>query len=177
MLVAQSGPTLCDPTDWSPPGSSVHGILLVRILEWVAISFSRSSSLSRNWTQVSCIAGRFFTIWECVGGTKIGRLLFFSRSASLPVRNPEALLWSHLLPWCFSKTELWGSQSSLQEKWGPASQHWVWRWTETDRKVHWKPPGFWWRFLDWAQEAWGPKKQWHSLPGPLCLDRWKHSSI
>ena len=42
--VAQSCPTLCDPVDCSPPGSSVHGILQARILEWVAISFSRGSS-------------------------------------------------------------------------------------------------------------------------------------
>ena len=44
VLVAQSCPTLCDPMDCSPPGSSVHGILQARILEWVAISFSRGSS-------------------------------------------------------------------------------------------------------------------------------------
>ena len=49
--------------DCSPPGSSVHGILQARILEWVAISFSRESSQPRNQTQVSCIAGRFFTNW------------------------------------------------------------------------------------------------------------------
>ena len=55
--------TLCDPMDCSPPGSSVHGILQARILEWVAISFSRGSSQPRDRTQVSCIAGRFFTIW------------------------------------------------------------------------------------------------------------------
>ena len=42
--VTQSCPTLCDPVDCSPPGSSVHGILQARILEWVAISFSRGSS-------------------------------------------------------------------------------------------------------------------------------------
>ena len=51
----------CNPTDCSPPGSFVHGILQARILEWVAISFSRGSSPPRNWTLVSCIAGRFFT--------------------------------------------------------------------------------------------------------------------
>ena len=44
VLVAQSCPTLCHPMDCSPPGSSVHGILQARILEWVAISFSRGSS-------------------------------------------------------------------------------------------------------------------------------------
>ena len=49
--------------DWSPPGSSVHSISQARILEWVAILFSRGSSLPRGQTQVSCIEGRFFTIW------------------------------------------------------------------------------------------------------------------
>ena len=102
-LGAQSCPTLCDPVDYSPPGSSVHGdspakntglgchALLQgifptqglnpdllqcrqilywlshqgssRILEWVAYPFSKGSSPPRNWTRVSCIAGRFFTSW------------------------------------------------------------------------------------------------------------------
>ena len=53
--------TLCDPMDYSPPGSSVHGISQARILEWVTISFSRGSSQLRDETQVSHIAGRFFT--------------------------------------------------------------------------------------------------------------------
>ena len=61
--VSQSCPTLCDPMDYSLPGSSVHGILQARILEWVAISFSRRSSQPRNRTQVSCNAHRCFTIW------------------------------------------------------------------------------------------------------------------
>ena len=49
--------------DYNPPGSSVHEILQERILEWVAISFSRGSSRPRDQTWVSCIAGRFFTVW------------------------------------------------------------------------------------------------------------------
>ena len=56
-FVTQLWPTLCDPMDCSPPGSSVHEIFQVRILEWVAISFSRGSSQPRDRTQVSCIAG------------------------------------------------------------------------------------------------------------------------
>ena len=60
-LVAQSC-LLCDPTDRSPPGSSAHGILQARRLEWVAISFSRGSSPPRDRTCISCLAGRFFTI-------------------------------------------------------------------------------------------------------------------
>ena len=58
-----SCPTLCNPMVCSPPGSSIHGILQARILERVAMSFSRGSSWPRDGTQVSCIAGRFFTVW------------------------------------------------------------------------------------------------------------------
>ena len=61
LLVAQSCPTPCDPIDYSPLGSSVCGILQARILEWVAIPFSKGSFWSRDWTRVSCTAGRFFT--------------------------------------------------------------------------------------------------------------------
>ena len=57
----QSCLTLWDPLDCSPPDSSVHGILQARILEWVAISFSRGSSRPRDRTWVSYIAGGFFT--------------------------------------------------------------------------------------------------------------------
>ena len=60
--VAQSCPTLCDPMDCSLPGFSVHGIFQARILEWVAISFSRKSSQPRDWTRVSLIVGRRFTV-------------------------------------------------------------------------------------------------------------------
>ena len=62
MLVAQSCPTLCDPTDCNLPGSSVCGILQARIMEWVAISFSRGSSQPRDQTWVSCTAGGFFAV-------------------------------------------------------------------------------------------------------------------
>ena len=61
--VAPSCPTLFDPVDCSPPGSSARGILQARILEWVAISFSRGSSQPRHQTQVSCIASRCFNLW------------------------------------------------------------------------------------------------------------------
>ena len=62
-LVAQFCPTLCNPMDYSLLGSSVHRILWARVLEWVAIPFSRGSSQPKDKTQVSCIAGRFFTKW------------------------------------------------------------------------------------------------------------------
>ena len=63
LKVAQSCPTLYDPMDCSLPGSSVHGILQARILEWVAIHFSWRSSQPKDRNWVSCISGRFFTIW------------------------------------------------------------------------------------------------------------------
>ena len=61
--VTQSCPTLCDPKDCSLPGSSIYGIFQARILEWVAISFSRGSSQPRDWTRVSRIVGRRFAAW------------------------------------------------------------------------------------------------------------------
>ena len=64
VLVNQSCSILCNPMDCTPPGSSIHGILHARILEWVAIPFSRGSSWPRNWTLVSCIASGFFTVWD-----------------------------------------------------------------------------------------------------------------
>ena len=62
-LVTQSCPTLCDHMDCRLPGSSIHGIFQARVLEWVAISFSRGSSWPRDWTRVSCTVGRRFTVW------------------------------------------------------------------------------------------------------------------
>ena len=66
MQVAQSGPTLCDPMDYT-----VHGILQARILEWAVIPFSRGSSQSKDETQVSLIAGGFFTSWATREAQKI----------------------------------------------------------------------------------------------------------
>ena len=53
--------TLCDPTDCSPPGSSIHRIFLAKMVEWVTISSARGSSSPRNRTHVSFITGTFFT--------------------------------------------------------------------------------------------------------------------
>ena len=66
-LVTQWCPTLCGPMDYSLPVSSVQGILQARILEWVAVSYSRELSQPRDRTWVSHIVGRFFTIWATRG--------------------------------------------------------------------------------------------------------------
>ena len=62
VLVVQSYQTLCDPMNYSPPGSSVHGISEASILEWAASSSSKGSSRPRDWTHISCIGSGFFTI-------------------------------------------------------------------------------------------------------------------
>ena len=91
VLIAQSCLTLCNLMKCSWPGSSVCGNLQARILEWVAIPFSRGSYWPRDWTLVSCIAGRFFTVWATRDAQlkvhKFKKILYFlkkERGLSLP---------------------------------------------------------------------------------------------
>ena len=63
VVSAQSCPTLCNPVDCKLLGFSVHGILQARILEWIAVFFSRGSSRPRDWTRVSLIVDRRLTVW------------------------------------------------------------------------------------------------------------------
>ena len=84
VLVAQWC-RLCNPMDGSPPGSSVHGIFQARILEWVAIPFSRGSSQARDQTHVSCAAGRFFTIWATREALKKGQHCIITKLLKLCV--------------------------------------------------------------------------------------------
>ena len=92
-------PTLCDPMDCSLPGSTVHGIFQARVLEWVAISFSRRSSLLRDWTQVSCIVGRHFTIWATREGS--GDYTSVYLSATTPKRIEGGTIWSLISLTCW----------------------------------------------------------------------------
>ena len=82
VLIAQSCLTLCNTMDCNPPGSSLHGTLQARILDWVAILFSRGTSWLRDQIQVSCISGRFFKFHiteECQ------RLLVFTQFLTHPL--------------------------------------------------------------------------------------------
>ena len=99
VLATPSCPVLCDLMDWSPPGSSVHGILQARILEWAAILFSRWSSWPRDPAWVSCIAGRFFYHWARV----ILYTLFKDYPTPTLKKKPTSLQWPLRSSafWCF----------------------------------------------------------------------------
>ena len=94
--VAQSCLTLCGLMDCSPPGSSVHGILQARILEWVAIPFSSESSQPRDQSQVSCVEDRFFTIWAFTLLQSFSHVWLFANpwtaacQASLSITNSQS---------------------------------------------------------------------------------------
>ena len=83
-LVTQSCPILCNPMDCSPPGSSVHGILQARILEWIVIPFSRGSSQPKDQTWVFCTAGGFFTTELSGKPCALDFIRFLFLSSSLP---------------------------------------------------------------------------------------------
>ena len=89
--VAQSCLTLYEPLDCSPPGTSAHGIFQARILEWVAIPFSRGSSWPRDRTQVSCIAGRCFNLWA----TREADIMFMLKFSTT---NVASMIWGDFTP-------------------------------------------------------------------------------
>ena len=124
VLVGQSCLTLCDPVDYSLPGSSVHGILQTRIPKWVAMPSSRGSSWPRDRTCISCITGGFFTAeppGKPLRGSEVGLTLphfsaYWSHSFCLDQRICQELgqkltglhirrwvlqpcLWPRAMPW------------------------------------------------------------------------------
>ena len=100
--VAQSYPALCDPVDWSLLGSSFQGILQARILEWVAISFSRGAPQPRDRTQVSRIAGRRFNLWATREALKVKSL---------------SRVWLFVTPWTIACQASPSMGFSRQEYW------------------------------------------------------------
>ena len=100
--VSQLCSTLCNPMDHSLPCSSVCGIFQARVLEWVAISFSRESSRPKDQTRDSCTAGRRFTLWATREAP--GLTLPLSRSSRVrllcdPIENPPSLGFSRQEHW------------------------------------------------------------------------------
>ena len=96
-LVTKSCLTLCDPMDCSPPGSSVHGISQARILEQVAISFSRGSSWPRDWTHVFCIGRQILYHWATRGPLELWRPGAATRQS---MHNNKESVWCYGDPVC-----------------------------------------------------------------------------
>ena len=149
------------------PGSSVHGIFEARVLEWVAISFSRGSSQCRDWTRVSCIAGRHLTVWgilrkhptnKAIGGDGITAELFQNL-------KDDAMKMLHSIRQRIWKTQQWPQEwkSSffiLISKKGNAKEssnhytialishasNWRWKWQPTPVFLPWESRGggAWW---------------------------------
>ena len=139
--VAHSSPTLCDPMDYIPPGSLVHRILLARTPAWVPISLSRGSPQPRDWTWVSCITGRFFTVWATSSVQSLSCVRLFvtpwttAHQASLSITNSWSLpkpmsielvmpsnhlILRHpllLLPSIFPRIRVFSSESALCMRW------------------------------------------------------------
>ena len=96
VLVPQSSPILCNPVDWSPPGSSIHGIPQTRMLGWVAISFSRGSSQPRDRTHVFYISwiGRWILYHWATWDTQLFIHLFNNYLLSAFVASTSRHLWN-----------------------------------------------------------------------------------
>ena len=101
--VAQSCLTLCNPMDCSLSGSSVHGIFQARVLEWIAISFSRGSSQPRNWTRVSRIVSRHLNICFNRQLIDLVRNILFLPNGN-PLQKPHCFFF--FLNGCMSTEEL-----------------------------------------------------------------------
>ena len=128
VLVSQLCQTLGNAIDCSFPGSSFHGILQARILEWVAMPSSRGSSQTRNWTLISCVfyigrwilyllpsVGSFtFSLWALQG-------IFFLASHlnlySLTMKNQPQKLYFSLEIDLFPKSQIWQKLNAFQNDW------------------------------------------------------------
>ena len=109
--VAQSCPTLCDPMDCSLLGFSVHGIFQARVLEWVAISFSRGSFWLRDRTQVSHIVGKRFTLWATREAVRLRNGLPYQQTKASQSSGISAFQCEFLSPKGNQEGEYWQSQS------------------------------------------------------------------
>ena len=127
--------------DCSPPDSSIHGIFQARVLEWVAISFSKESSQPRDWTRVSCIAGRHFTTWVTREYQSLSVFIYGVAQSRTRLRDWTELNWSftYVLQYTdvnfdisesFSlRKDIWFSfmKTCLHEVWvGKQLRHWQW---------------------------------------------------
>ena len=151
LKIPQLCPTLCDPMD-----CTVHGILQARILKWVAFPFSRGSSQTRDRTQVSHIAGRFFTSWATREAQKTRRgqsnqaaVQFLRQDCCLSSRCLWYLLATELIWWLWEFSIHWFKQIVSTYYVLTMILLWCWSWnsntlaTWCEELTHWKRPWCW----------------------------------
>ena len=134
-------PTLCDPMDCSLPGSSLHGILQARVLEWVAISFFRRSSQPRDRTQVFHIPGRRLNLWATREAQRKSVLninwkdwCWSWNSNTLATWSEELTHWKR--PWCWERLRAGGEVDNRGwNDWMASLTQWTWIWVNS---------GSWW---------------------------------
>ena len=127
--------------DYSLPGSSIHEILQARILECISIPFSRGSSQPMDWTQVFCIAGRFFTIWVTrEAHWFFAKFICQSSSYVLLEQWGVSLIWWFMVSWfCCQSGLIQFNKHLLSGLWlSTASSNMKMTWP-----VHWSSLGFW----------------------------------
>ena len=140
-MYAQSCPTLCDLMDYSPPGSSVHGLLQARLLGWVAIPLSRRSYQSRDWTLSPALTGRFFTselhsfhIPYSSESLSLGYLLIILCNLFQNISNP------HVVPTSYGGVEIegagWEEMNILKSKIFVRSMDWKQSHISWDYKIY-----------------------------------------
>ena len=121
LLVTKSCLTIWDPMHCSPPGSSIHGILRVRRLEWVAMPSSRGSSRPRDHTVVSRIAGRFFTIWATRFVLPWMKCIHICNDRHAPLHNPPQIFSPPQVPLSVNFLHIWTCNM-----WAFGAFSWVW---------------------------------------------------
>ena len=155
VSVTQLCLTLCDPMDCSLPGFSIHGILQTRIQEWVASLSSRGSSQPRDWTQVSHIAGRFFTVWATREDLYIVVCICSSQSPHLSSTPWNIVQWASLWMTKAGSSEMHSREDSVLHRWSTEGLLHL-----PDMRAH--PE------RTWATSQREPQ-QWGESPGPALL--------
>ena len=173
----------CDPRDCSPPGSPVHEIFQARILEWIAISFSRGSSQPRDWTWVFCIAGRLFTGWAMrevtykeswVPKNWCFWTVELEKTLESPLDCKEMGCWERLKAGEEGDNRGW-------DRWMASVTQWTWVWARSRKQWRMGKPGVLQSMgsqrvgHDWTSEQQQSSTPDTSMQGYISVKTWKET--
>ena len=142
--------------DCSLPGSSIHGIFQAKVLEWVAISFSRRSSQPRNWTWVSCIVGKCFTVWATREVRGLTEIIYVTAQCLAQCNYSIYYCCCCLILICRFSNVFPQSSGALQWKWwsppAVSSSGYSWRWKIHDKIWHTLSLGWYTGLREWPMQ-------------------------